>query len=191
MFEEKKRQPSIHPGRQFQRLNFPTTSDADALDPLRVVRTSTPPPPHIQWPVTYPEQAGEPIYLVSAPHPQAHISLERLKPEGKRLLDYAMEAAFPSNNAPSFPQLPDTPPPAPIIMPDEDKAPPETPSFSQQATSEAAERWRRSWRERQRAEAAPALDVPRGQASVPSPLSQRESMLRLRAVRLSRTKEER
>lgn len=57
------------------------------------------------------------------------------------------------------------------------------PSFSLKAASEATEKWRRSWLERQRAEAAPALDVSRGQADVPSPLSLRESIMRLRAAR--------
>lgn len=108
----------------------------------------------------------------------------------------------------AFPQLPETPqpliqashipetyPPAPASMdlsiadlPTAIIAVPDLaqqPSFSLKAASEATEKWRRSWLERQRAEAAPALDVPRGQADVPSPLSLRESIMRLRAARRS------
>jgi hypothetical protein len=39
------------------------------------------------------------------------------------------------------------------------------------ATSKAAEHWRKSWRDRQYAEAGPAENVSRGQASVPMPLT--------------------
>ncbi|MGH2497003.1 MAG: zinc-ribbon domain-containing protein [Ktedonobacteraceae bacterium] len=51
-------------------------------------------------------------------------------------------------------------------------------------TSKAAEHWRGSWRDLQNAEAGPAEDVSKGQASVPAPLAARkESFLRLRAIR--------
>lgn len=51
-------------------------------------------------------------------------------------------------------------------------------------TSKAAEHWRSSWRDLQNAEAGPAEDVSKGQASVPAPLAARkESFLRLRAIR--------
>jgi hypothetical protein len=54
-----------------------------------------------------------------------------------------------------------------------------------------AERWRNSWRDRQRAEAGPAIDVSRGQASVPEPLmAMQQSLARIRAVILSRHEEE-
>lgn len=43
-------------------------------------------------------------------------------------------------------------------------------SASFMATSKAAEQWRKSWRDRQYAEAGPAENVSRGQASVPMPL---------------------
>lgn len=42
------------------------------------------------------------------------------------------------------------------------------------ATSKAAEQWRKSWRDRQYAEAGPAENVSRGQASVPMPLMTRQ-----------------
>lgn len=51
------------------------------------------------------------------------------------------------------------------------------------ATSKAAERWRQSWRDRQRAEAGPAIGITRGQAQVPEPLmAMQHSIARMRAV---------
>ncbi len=51
------------------------------------------------------------------------------------------------------------------------------------ATSRAAEHWRNSWRDRQRAEAGPATKVSRGQASVPEPLlAMQKSFVRMRAI---------
>ncbi len=51
------------------------------------------------------------------------------------------------------------------------------------ATSKAAERWRESWRDRQRAEAGPATNVSRGHASVPEPLlAMQHSFTRMRAI---------
>ena len=57
-------------------------------------------------------------------------------------------------------------------------------------TSKAAEHWRSSWRDLQNAEAGPAEDVSKGQASVPAPLAARkESFLRLRAIRSKQTQD--
>jgi hypothetical protein len=51
------------------------------------------------------------------------------------------------------------------------------------ATSKAAEQWRKSWRDRQYAEAGPAENVSRGQASVPMPLTpMHQRLVRLRAI---------
>ncbi len=51
------------------------------------------------------------------------------------------------------------------------------------ATSKAVEDWRKSWHDRQYAEAGPAVDVSRGQASVPMPLlSKQQSFVRMRAI---------
>jgi len=51
------------------------------------------------------------------------------------------------------------------------------------ATSKAAEQWRKSWRDRQYAEAGPAENVSRGQASVPMPLTPiHQSLARMRAI---------
>jgi hypothetical protein len=51
------------------------------------------------------------------------------------------------------------------------------------ATSRAAEHWRKSWLDRQRAEAGPALGIARGQASVAEPLlKMQNSFLRIRAL---------
>jgi Double zinc ribbon len=51
------------------------------------------------------------------------------------------------------------------------------------ATSKAAEQWRKSWRDRQYAEAGPAENVSRGQASVPMPLTRMQhSLARMRAI---------
>ncbi|HJT59642.1 MAG TPA: hypothetical protein VJ761_24245, partial [Ktedonobacteraceae bacterium] len=50
-------------------------------------------------------------------------------------------------------------------------------------TSKAAEHWRQSWRDRQRAEAGPAEGVSRGQAAVPMPLmAMQQSLARMRAI---------
>ncbi len=51
------------------------------------------------------------------------------------------------------------------------------------ATSKAAEHWRQSWRDRQRAEAGPAVGITRGQADVPEPLmAMQHSIARMRAI---------
>jgi hypothetical protein len=51
------------------------------------------------------------------------------------------------------------------------------------ATSQAAEHWRNSWRDRQRAEAGPAVGVSRGQAVVPEPLmAMQHSLVRMRSL---------
>lgn len=51
------------------------------------------------------------------------------------------------------------------------------------ATRNAAERWRTSWRNKQRSEAGPATDVSRGQSSVPEPLmAMQYSLARIRAI---------
>lgn len=51
------------------------------------------------------------------------------------------------------------------------------------ATSKAAEYWRKSWRDRQYAEAGPAENASRGQASVPMPLiAKQQSFARMRAI---------
>jgi hypothetical protein len=51
------------------------------------------------------------------------------------------------------------------------------------ATSKAAERWRTSWRNRQRSEAGPATSVSRGQSAVPEPLmAMQHSLARMRAI---------
>ena len=51
-------------------------------------------------------------------------------------------------------------------------------------TSMAAEHWRKSWRDLQNAEAGPAGDVSKGQASVPAPLAARQtSFIRMRAIK--------
>src|SRR5205085_10621563 len=51
------------------------------------------------------------------------------------------------------------------------------------ATSRAAQRWRTSWRNRQRSEAGPAMTVSRGQSSVPQPLlAMQDSLMRIRAI---------
>jgi hypothetical protein len=50
-------------------------------------------------------------------------------------------------------------------------------------TSKAAEHWRQSWRDRQRAEAGPAENVSRGHAAVPMPLmAMQQSLARMRAI---------
>ncbi len=57
------------------------------------------------------------------------------------------------------------------------------------AASKAAEHWRKSWRDRQRAEAGPAVGISRGQASVPEPLmAMQHSLARMRAIILPQSK---
>ncbi len=56
-------------------------------------------------------------------------------------------------------------------------------SESLNATSKAAEHWRQSWRDRQHAEAGPAIGITRGQAAVPEPLmAMQHSIARMRAI---------
>ena len=59
------------------------------------------------------------------------------------------------------------------------------------ATSKAAEQWRKSWRDRQYAEAGPAENVSRGQASVPMPLTpMHQSLVRMRAIQKNDKKQQ-
>jgi hypothetical protein len=59
-----------------------------------------------------------------------------------------------------------------------------------ESTSRAAEHWRQSWRDRQRAEAGPAENVSRGQAAVPMPLmAMQQSLARMRAVIITNQKQ--
>ena len=59
------------------------------------------------------------------------------------------------------------------------------------ATSKAAEQWRKSWRDRQYAEAGPAENVSRGQASVPMPLTpMHQSLARMRAIQKNDKKQQ-
>ncbi|HEV2579757.1 MAG TPA: hypothetical protein VGT44_02800 [Ktedonobacteraceae bacterium] len=71
----------------------------------------------------------------------------------------------------------------------------EMPIFSPESlnyTSKAAEHWRSSWQDRQYAEAGPAEDVSKGQASVPSPLNaMQHSFVRMRAVILKQKEDKR
>ena len=56
------------------------------------------------------------------------------------------------------------------------------------ATSKAAEHWRQSWRDRQHAEAGPAVGITRGQADVPEPLmAMQHSIARMRAIILPKS----
>ncbi len=51
------------------------------------------------------------------------------------------------------------------------------------STSKAAEQWHKSWRDRQYAEAGPAENISRGQASVPAPLTpMHQSLVRMRTI---------
>ena len=59
------------------------------------------------------------------------------------------------------------------------------------ATSKAAEQWRRSWRDRQDAEAGPAENVSRGQAAVPMPLTtMQQSLAHRRAIQKNDKKQQ-
>ena len=59
------------------------------------------------------------------------------------------------------------------------------------ATSKAAEQWRKSWRDRQYAEAGPVENVSRGQASVPMPLTtMHQSLARMRAIQKNDKKQQ-
>jgi hypothetical protein len=60
-----------------------------------------------------------------------------------------------------------------------------------ESTSRAAEHWRQSWRDRQRAEAGPAENVSRGQAAVPMPLmAMQQSLARIRAIIIANEEQE-
>ncbi len=71
----------------------------------------------------------------------------------------------------------------PFIEANEHFAQDDTSSESYVATSAAAERWRTSWRDRQRSEAGPAMSASRGQSLVPEPLmAMQSSFVRMRAI---------
>jgi len=58
------------------------------------------------------------------------------------------------------------------------------------ATNKVAEQWHRSWRDRQHDEAGPAVNVSRGQASVPEPLlAMQHSIIRMRAIVMPKKKD--
>ena len=58
------------------------------------------------------------------------------------------------------------------------------------ATNKAAEQWHKSWRDRQHDEAGPAVNVSRGQASVPEPLlAMQHSIMRMRAIVIPKNKQ--
>ena len=58
------------------------------------------------------------------------------------------------------------------------------------ATNKAAEQWHKSWRDRQHDEAGPAVNVSRGQASVPEPLlAMQHSIVRMRAIVMPKNKD--
>jgi hypothetical protein len=133
--------------------------------------------------VPIPPPPQKPAYLDKVSPPQT--------PEGRLL--------------PSLPgPLPETPAPAllrqSLLASNAQRAPQpsypaEAPIFfspSQAYTSRAAERWRKSWQERQYAEAGPAEHVSKGHAAVTSPLrSMQQSFARMRAIVLAPDKDQR
>lgn len=138
--------------------------------PEQVIRTSTPPP------VADLPTAHFPIATESSP-PQTQAAQTRGSQQEELPTAHfplAAGAQPPARRA----QLWDE---SDVLLDDE--------SFS--SMSEEAERWRESWRDRQRAEAGPAIDVSRGQASVPEPLmAMQQSLARIRAVILTSREEE-
>lgn len=117
-----------------------------------------------------------------------------------RMMDVPATPAIPATSIPST--LPDTPVPTlpqgypslpkraldtgdlPTLL-EEQPVLEEQPGsgISLGATSRAAEQWRNSWRDRQRAEAGPAVDVSRGHSAVAEPLlAIQQSLVRIRAV---------
>ncbi|HEV7234895.1 MAG TPA: hypothetical protein VGN15_01860, partial [Ktedonobacteraceae bacterium] len=71
----------------------------------------------------------------------------------------------------------------PLIEAHEQFAQDDNDSESYLATSVAAERWRTSWRNRQRSEAGPATSASRGQSLVQEPLmAMQNSLVRMRAI---------
>src|SRR5581483_8123177 len=73
----------------------------------------------------------------------------------------------------------------PLIEAHEQFAQDDNDSESYLATSVAAERWRTSWRNRQRSEAGPATTASRGQSMVQEPLmAMQNSLVRMRAILL-------
>ncbi|MEO8956778.1 MAG: hypothetical protein ABI396_03665 [Ktedonobacteraceae bacterium] len=71
----------------------------------------------------------------------------------------------------------------PLIEAHEEFAQDDNSSESYAATSVAAERWRTSWRNRQRSEAGPATSASRGQSLVQEPLmAMQNSLARMRAI---------
>lgn len=123
-----------------------------------------PPRTPAQAPQAQPGQPMQPMSFQPAASPASH-------PQQKRS-DMARGPVTP--NSPHVPRTPQT---ARSVE-------------SLAATSKAAERWRNSWIERQRAEAGPAVGISRGQAVVPEPLLvMQQSFARMRAVILNQNKQ--
>jgi hypothetical protein len=156
----------------------PQAEQKQQRQPEQVIRTSTPPPavdlPTAHFPIT----AG-------SPPPPARPAAG---PQPSQSARGPKQADLPTGR---FPLTAAGPPPSAkeSRLWDENDTLLDDESFSQ--TSEEAERWRNNWRDRQRAEAGPAIDVSRGQASVPEPLmAMQHSLARMRAVLLTRNEEE-
>jgi hypothetical protein len=176
--QETRHQPT--PQTQAKATPLPSTPGAPVLptkpqeerkqrQPEQVIRTSTPPPVADLPTAHFPIAAGSP--------PQSQAAQAK-KPQQEELSTAHFPLASGAQPDARRSQLWDE---NDMLLDDD----------SMSSLNEEAERWRNSWRARQRAEAGPAIDVSRGQASVPEPLmAMQHSLARIRAVILTRNEEE-
>jgi zinc-ribbon domain len=147
-------------GNQPPQQQGPMPSGGQMQPGEQIVRTSTPPPPRTASGVM-----GQPA---RGPQGPAFVG-----PQGGPM-SYGQQGM----NQPVPPAYPPAAPPVALSV------------ESLAATSQAAEHWRNSWRDRQRAEAGPAVGISRGQAVVPEPLMvMQQSLARMRSIIMPNTQE--
>ncbi|GHO90831.1 hypothetical protein KSF_008790 [Reticulibacter mediterranei] len=123
--------------------------------------------------------------------PQADMVVRASTPPPPRtLLGRGQVPGGPQAPMPPGPQAPMPFGPQGMNQPMAYPPPPNLSLESLTATSQAAEHWRNSWRDRQRAEAGPAVGISRGQAVVPEPLMAiQQSLVRMRSIIMPNTQE--
>lgn len=149
--------------------------------------------PGAETPERYVQQASRLSILgVSQPEPerqtlmQSYVTAEYMKqaaPENDPVLTLQAQATAPLPTTVGMPEQrsPRNTTAWGVRMPNVYSSVPASESII--ATSKAAEHWRESWRNRQRAEAGPAASVSRGQASVLEPLLLlQDTILHMRAI---------
>ena len=134
-------------------------------------------------------QTPQQMPLRSAQRPQASVMPETSRP-GSSTMRQIPQSPVPASSRQSYEWglgMPDT-----VSLSDSSPYTPysDIDNKSLSATNKAAEQWHKSWRDRQHDEAGPAVNVSRGQASVPEPLlAMQHSIVRMRAIVMPKNKD--